>query len=292
MKPAKFNPLHYCLLFSVLICACQKEGVQKISEDKTAQERTLQALTIAPNDVVETRPAVLKAYNVKINTNTPGYYMALPARYDSTTKRYPLIFNLSGMTELGTGGTTLSRVLIEGIPKLFSLKTFPPNFVYGGKNYAFMMFAPQFTKWPTVADVKAAIDYVKARFRIDTTRIYVTGYSMGGANAWEYVGKYAEKAAAVLPMAGPYLLSSTEAKYIATKNLPVWGFHNDFDNYVPSYTTKDNVNLINSFNPIIKAKMTIRPTGSHDVWDIVVAPSYKPPGSTTNIYLWMLQYHR
>ncbi len=291
MKPAKFNPLHSCLLFSVLFCACQKEGVQ-VSENKDAQLRTAVAQAIAPNDVVETKPAVLKAYNVKINANTPGYYMGLPARYDSTTKRYPLIFNLAGMSELGTGGTTLSKVLAEGIPKLYSLKTFPPNFVYGGKNYSFMLFAPQFTKWPTVAEVKAALDYVKTRFRIDTTRIYVTGYSMGGANAWEYAGKYAEKAAALLPMAGPYLLSNTEAQYIAVKKLPVWGFHNDFDNYVPSYTTKDNVNLINSFNPLIKAKMTIRPTGSHNVWDIVVPASYIPPGSTTNIYLWMLQYHR
>ncbi len=281
--------LLYCFFILTLFTNCTKEGIQA-TENKSQQLRIVEEQSL--NTTVETKPPILYPIKVKIVNNCLGHYVAAPALYKSTTKKYPLIVSLSGQQELGTAGTDFNKVLLFGIPKRISDKVFPPNFVVGGKNYSFLVMIPQFVKWPSVEDVRAVITYACQHYRVDTTRIYLTGFSMGGALSWQYAAKYGSKIAAVLPMAGPAKLNSTGAQYIADHKLAAWGFHNDYDNIVSSSITKANVKLINSFNPVIPAKITIRNTGGHNIWDVVTFANYIPKDNRTNIYEWMLQYKR
>ena len=125
---------------------------------------------------------------------------------------------------------------------------------------------------------------------MDTTRIYVTGLSLGGNTTWNFASKYGEMAAAVAPICASNTATVSNTKAIASKIIPVWTFHNEDDPAAPVQKTKDFVRLINSYNPNPKARMTLWPTGGHDAWTKATNPSYKENGM--NVYEWMLQYHR
>lgn len=246
--------------------------------------------TSPPADPIETRPAILSAVNVNVNANCQGFYKALPARYDSTTKKYPLIIFIHGLGELGNGTTQLDKVLANGTPRLLKNKTFPPNFVSGGKNYSFIVVAPQFKAWPSGADVNAVIDYAVKSYRIDASRIYVSGLSMGGGGTWAFATAFPSRAAAIVPICGAQGASTANASKIAKAGLAVWAFHNTDDPTVAVLNTNNWIQYINNANPSIPAKKTIWPTGGHNAWSKATDPAYRE--GNMNMYEWMLQYHR
>ncbi len=271
----KTNPRHLFLLLAVALtfASCKKENTSA----NTA------------NDAPETSPAIQTAVSTDVNANIGGFYQALPARYDSTTKKYPLLVFLHGVGELGNGTSDLPKVLNNAVPRLLNQKTFPAQFTVDGKNFSFVVICPQFKQWPVATDVNAMIDYAVAHYRIDPTRIYVSGLSMGGGNTWDYAIAYPNRIAAIVPICGASWPTQQQCGNMANAGLPVWAFHNDDDGTVGSGTTKMIVGFINSFNPEIPANMTIWPTGGHDAWTKATNPATKECNGK-NMYEWMLQY--
>ncbi|MFT3747960.1 MAG: PHB depolymerase family esterase [Agriterribacter sp.] len=280
--------LFYTILLSTLVFSCKKEAVE-ISKEQTG-ELTVNPQTKPDVEIIETAPPVQVAISQKITDNCLGFYRALPARYDSTSKRYPLLVFLHGSGEMGNGTTDLPLVLKNAVPKLLNNKKFPANFNVGGKNFSFIVFSPQTKGTTTVEDVYAVIKYAVAHYRIDTTRIYLSGLSLGGGLTWNSGWKYPTLLAAIAPICGSTGATDYKAKAIASANLPVWAFHNADDDQAPVQITKDYITLINGYNPNPKAKMTIWPTGKHDAWTKATDPAYKE--NNMNMYEWMLQYHR
>jgi hypothetical protein len=58
------------------------------------------------DNLPETQPAIQTAVNANITSNIGGFYKALPALYDSTSKKYPLLIFLHGVGELEMGRQT------------------------------------------------------------------------------------------------------------------------------------------------------------------------------------------
>lgn len=286
MKHA-IGKLCYTIILSAILFSCKKDAVD-LSKEVNPEQTDPQ--TKPDVDIIETAPPVQVAISQKITDNCFGFYRALPARYDSTTKKYPLLIFLHGSGEMGNGTTELSKVLVNAVPKLINNKKFPPNFNVGGKNYSFIVFSPQAKTTTSTDDVFAMIKYAVANYRIDTTRIYLTGLSLGGGITWNSAWKNANLFAAIAPICGSTAATDAKAKAISSANLPVWAFHNEDDNLAPVQVTKDYISMINAYNPNPKAKMTIWPTGKHDSWTKATDPTYKE--NNMNIYEWMLQYHR
>ncbi|MEP7279668.1 MAG: PHB depolymerase family esterase [Bacteroidota bacterium] len=261
---------------AIVLAGCKKEG--------------LSAGAMADN-IPETAPAIQTAVSANVSASIGGFYQALPARYDSTTKKYPLLVFLHGVGETGNGTTDLPRLLVNAVPKLLSQHNFPPQFTVNGAKYSFIVLNPQFKTWPQPSDVNALIDYAVAHYRIDESRIYVAGLSMGGGNTWDYAIAYAERVAAVVPICGASWPSKDQLGNIAKAKLPVWAFHNNDDGTVGVGTTIANVDNINSFNPVISAKKTIWPSGGHDAWTKATNPATKECDGK-NMYEWMLQYKK
>ena len=262
-----------CVFALFLFSACKKN----LSIDQVSVE----------DNVIETAPPVHTAVNAYVNDNCAGYYKALPARYDSSSKKYPLILFIHGIGELGTD---LTKMLRAGLPRLINRKMFPGDFEVNGQHFSFIVMSPQFKKWPSNSDVKSVLDYAVSKFRVDTSRIYVTGLSMGGGVTWEFNAQYGGSVAAMVPICGGSWPDTKRAEKIASFDVPVWAFHNMDDQTVPVSYTIDYVNKINSFNPAVKAKYTAWPTGGHDSWTKAYDPATKDDGK--NMYQWMLQYKR
>lgn len=264
------------LLFMSLL-ACEKQGKE---EDPPTGEQ----------EIPETAPAIQKPVNVNVNGNIGGYMEALPARYDSTNKKYPLLVFLHGMGELGNGTTQLNNVTVTAIPALLKNKKFPPAFTVNNKSYSFIVVSPQFKNWPGAGDVQAMINHAISKYRVDTTRIYLSGLSMGGGATWDYAVQYGRRLAAIVPICGAMGPSDAAAKKIADAGLPVWAFHNKDDKTVTYENSVGFVDKINGFNANPKAKLTLWESGGHDAWTKATNPDTKENGM--NMYEWMLQYKR
>lgn len=77
------------------------------------------------DNVIETAPSVHSAVTANVNSNCAGYYKAVPARYDSSNKKYPLILFLHGIGELGNGSAAdLKKMVRAGLPRLINKKSF------------------------------------------------------------------------------------------------------------------------------------------------------------------------
>lgn len=228
------------------------------------------------------------SYN--INSSVGGYLEALPAGYSSSSEKYPLFLFLHGAGEVGNGTTDLSKVESNGPPALIKKQQFPASFTVNGKSHSFIVISPQFKLWPTTTDVQAVLDYVIAKYRVDVTRIYLCGLSMGGGLTWDYAATYNTRLAAIVPICGATSPLSPKAMSIAQGKTPVWAFHNEDDSAVPVSNTKSFVSMINGQNPTIPPRMTLWPTGGHDAWTKATDPAYKENG--LNIYEWCLQYQR
>jgi predicted peptidase len=267
------------MLIGILITACGKDDNSP-----------------PPPDVVETEPAVLTPITHSVNANVGGYYEALPVSYSKTKQKYPLLIFLHGSGQFG-GGTAedLGRVLTDGTPVWLKNKTFPPNFNVNGKNYAFIVLMPQFKGNPSYEDLNSFVEYAFSHYRIDLAHFYMTGFSIGGRETADFAVNTPKIPAAVVTMAGAYFYNMpANAKGIADNNLPVWSFHNVQDQSISVDESKIFVNSINSYNPAIKAKLTVFDTSTaylkHDCWTKASDPSYKENG--VSIYEWMLQYKR
>lgn len=267
-------------LMSLVLLSCKKEPGVKPEP------------VIPPDDIVETAPSQLIPVTHAFNEAIGGFYAALPAHYEQTTKSYPVLIFLHGLGQRGNGNSDLVYLLNDGIGKLLSNKKFPPNFIVNQKNYSFIVIIPQFSKRPDVSEMGSLITYIKSEYRVDISRIYLSGLSLGANITTEIAAEYPSLFAALCPMSGVETFGDEEKRCekIAKSNLPVWVFHNIDDPMVPVYNSEYFVELINRFKPAVPARITIFPFYGHDSWTMALDPTFKE--NDLNIYEWMLQYSR
>lgn len=208
-----------------------------------------------------------------------GYYAYLPEdHYLHPNDRFPLLVFLHGSGEKGNGTTELARVLVHG----------PPKLIKNGRDFPFIVISPQLPSnqggWPTGL-VDELINKAIADYHVDTTRMYVTGLSLGGYGTWAYAVAKPGRLAAVVPIAG----GGSTGQACTMKNVPAWAFHGDADGTV---NVSGSVNMVNAINacapaPAVAARMTIYPGVGHDSW----GRTYDGTAGH-DIYTWMLQHRR
>jgi dienelactone hydrolase len=231
---------------------------------------------------------------------TNGYYEYLPKGYDPNgSQLYPLILFLHGGGDIGDGSAEqLPRLLKVGLTKQINNGDFPTSFTVNGKNFSFIIISPQFIQMPptdqAVSSIESILNYVQKNYKVDPTRIYLTGLSKGGGNVFDYVGRNAanaKKIAAIVTSAEASYPDHTKARTIAASNLPVWATHNQGDQDISVNYTIDYINMINEAPaPNPPAKKTIFPGSGHDAWTQTYWQEWRENG--LNIYEWMLQYQR
>jgi predicted peptidase len=109
--------------------------------------------------------------------------------------------------------------------------------------------------------VSAFIDTLLKSGRIDKSRVYLGGLSMGGYGSFEMLWRKPGVFAAAIPICGggnPAMISGYR------KDLPLWIFHGDKDNVIPVANSRMIVNLLSPKNK--KLKYTEYPGVGHDSW--------------------------
>jgi len=270
------------LSFLLLVTACKKDKVPDIVPPEP--------------QIIETEPVILTLKKKSLSAPFRGYYEGLPVHYSESNQRYPLLVFLHGIGQRGDGDGQLFTVGQDGLGKLLETRSLPPNFVVNGKNFSFIYICPQYWETPTGEDVKRLMDTLKAKYRIDISRIYLAGLSVGGIVTTEAAASYPYLYAAISAMGGTTASGlpgnfAAKCKGISDAKLPIWAFHNEFDPTIPRYQTEEFINKVKSYNPLVVPKYTLY-LGSydHNVWGRALNPATKEDGM--NVYEWMLQYKR
>jgi predicted peptidase len=196
-----------------------------------------------------------------------NYLLYLPADYDKSKDKWPLIMFLHGAGERGSN--------IEVVKKHG-----PPKMIAEGKSFDFIIVSPQCPNdlwWPEQTEVLIALlDEIEAKYRVDTDRVYLTGLSMGGFGTWTLAEKYPKRFAAIAPICGG------SERYAANrlKKVPVWAFHGAKDPTVPLIRSQEMVDAVKKVGG--NAKLTVYPEAQHDSW----TETYNNP----ELYQWFLSH--
>ncbi len=213
----------------------------------------------------------------KTQTLEARYLLFLPKGFDQKVdKRWPLMLFLHGA---GERGTNVWKVATHG----------PPKHVTSHPDFPFILVSPQCPEGQVWSKdiLMALLDEIERQYPVDTTRVYLTGLSMGGYGTWDVGLSYPERFAAIAPICGggelitPLLASGDQAQ--ALKTLGVWAFHGGKDPVVPTSESERMVAALKRFG-VNEVKLTIYPDAGHDAW----TETYNNP----ELYQWLLSHQR
>jgi len=210
------------------------------------------------------------------NGHTLPYRLFIPRGYDES-KRYPLILYLHGAGGRGTDNlkqmTDVPRFLVFAEPAIqqkwpcFILAPqCPDNEQWANMPWSGETGVGKFSSitWPMEASL-ALLDSLPRQYQgIDTSRLYVTGISMGGYGTWDAVCRFPRKFRAAVPICGggdPTKVSQvTELRYLRLRN-----YHCADDTTVPVARSREMINAMKALNGI-QPRYTEFPDGGHDAY--------------------------
>jgi hypothetical protein len=218
--------------------------------------------------------------------------LSLPDDYASTNQTYPLILFLHAWTE---AGTDINKLLATALPQRIA-QGFKPAAInpVDGRLYKFIVLSPQAPDFSfQYGHIKNILADVLKRYKIDASRIYITGASAGGFGTWTCItddAEFCKSIAAIAPMSSMAVDSDrpNKIKNAAKYGVAVWDICGTADDKWP--IAVDYNNRINSANPVIRAKLTGIPNIGHTAWTYGYDKDWRI--DNMNVYEWMLQYSR
>jgi len=228
------------------------------------------------------------------------YYEHLPVNYGADpAQKFPLI-----VFQHGWGG---ARFIADGtavqIPLASAFGDMKELIASGlwDDSRPFIVLSPQRCVDPQIGDytalmTKIFIDYAINTYKVDTSRMYVAGYSAGSCLTWDYAAHYPNQLAAVLPMSG----SGGTNLGCTLKLTPSWAFEAADDPAGPYMNQVDTVTSINACNPAERARITVFASGGHNLAEEFLTINLTGLGQglpaydtyDQNIYDWLLAHTR
>lgn len=173
-------------------------------------------------------------YNGKEYPFGAGIY--LPEDYAKTKELLPLLTTLHNVVGEDGGVTGDPRIAREGLAFLM-LKDIGADERHGGdwppvrfnprKDAKFIGLIPQcpkdrgFQSMPMSGVIIELINWIEKNYRMDPDRVYLTGFSYGGACTWAVAHQFPERFAAIVPLSAR-LAPQPELSPIILQNIGVW----------------------------------------------------------------------
>jgi hypothetical protein len=230
-------------------------------------------------------------------------YEFVPAGFNPNdpTVKYPVIFFFPGVGDVKTSDP--NSVLRLGL-RAIAIELEGGNF--GPGNFNFIVIGMQGSASSPANEYAAFMEnyaFVKFQNKIDFSRVYLTGLSMGGGRIMEYMenATRAAKIAAIAPVATgtgcPYIAGCGPGSayftiinnLTANTSLGMFFTHNILDPTVDYEVSQGYVDGVNATQPN-RAQFYFDPTNpNHDAWSTAYASGNRNFGNK-NMYDWLLQY--
>lgn len=167
------------------------------------------------------------------------YLLHVPEDYAKyPDKKWPVIFYLHGRH---ASGKNLKSVERYGLP----------YYLMKGKKLDFIVVSPQCPwgkNWASENWFDPVFDEVAAKLKIDESRVYLIGMSMGGFGTWELANRMPDRFAAISPMCGG---GKTEWAGRLSK-VPTWVFHGTADRQIPIARSETMVKALEAQHATVK----------------------------------------
>ncbi len=167
-------------------------------------------------------------YNISL-----PYLIYLPADYNDSPDPWPLLLYLHGAMGRGSNFKNLDWY---PVPKMMLEKKY---------NLPFVIMVPQCPEgkmWSDLELIEVAelLRTTIKSYRVDSTRVYAIGYSMGGNGVLALANYAPELFAAIASMSG----MSTTWWVSKIKHIPAWFFHGAKDDHVPVRESDEMVDAL------------------------------------------------
>ncbi|MDH5196060.1 MAG: alpha/beta hydrolase-fold protein [Gemmatimonadota bacterium] len=217
---------------------------------------------------------------VTLDGSDYAYQVYVPAAYDPAAA-WPVILFLHGMGERGSDGLFQTEV---GLGR--AVRRHPDRYP------AIIVFpqTPTTATWQEVPGVPgppvgprlalAALDRTLGEFHTDSTRVYLTGLSMGGNGSWYLAYHHPERFAALVVVCGyvsgrwgdlfpPIAPAASPDPFVAVaqrvSRIPVWIFHGEEDPVVPVSESRGMAAALQTLGTDVR--YTELPGIGHEAWD-------------------------
>ncbi|HXC63075.1 MAG TPA: prolyl oligopeptidase family serine peptidase, partial [bacterium] len=188
--------------------------------------------------------------NQKLGRFQMRYLLDLPEGYAQDKKKaWPLLLYLHGS---GERGDNLEMLRANG----------PPKLIQAGRKFPAIVVSPQCPRgrhWRP-AELGVLLDKIAKEYRVDRSRVYCTGESMGGYASWAMAEEFPGRFAAIVPICG----GGDPRDAARIKGTPVWAFHGGKDPWVPLARSQEMVDALKALGA--DARLTIYPELQHDAW--------------------------
>lgn len=203
---------------------------------------------------------------IQLASGVGGYYEFLPAGYDGV-KKIPLIIFIHGLGNQGNGSaSSIESLVAPGNGLMAMLKT------GAVPDQGMIVIAPQYGGWPTADQSLQVLNKVIELYPVDTTRIYVTGLSMGGGATWELAAIAGKRIAAIAPICGASDATQTRINSLVASGMPISAFHSKGDPVVSVAKTNAYVDGVNTAGIKPTATKFIYNDNSHASWNDAYLP--------------------
>jgi predicted peptidase len=168
----------------------------------------------------------------------------------------PLVLFLHG---IGERGDDLPRVTKHG----------PPKLAEAGRAFPFFLVAPQCpldSAWIFQLDaLRALLRETIRQNPVDTTRVYLTGLSMGGFGTWHLAVENPNAFAAIVPICGGKASASgLDQRVSAIAHVPTRVYHGARDTVVLPRKSEEMVEALRAAGGNVS--FTVYPDAEHDSW--------------------------
>ncbi|ATL47267.1 phospholipase [Chitinophaga caeni] len=200
------------------------------------------------------------------------YLLFLPANYNDRKMRnyhWPVIFFLHGK---GERGEDINKVRDMGLPHMLKHR----------QQFPFIMIAPLAKSAINYWDINSLnilYEEIISLYKVDLSRIYLTGLSMGGHGTWTWGMDSPGKFAAIVPICG----YGKTGNACALATMPIWAFHNEDDDTVPVRATRQLVQAVRDCGNK-KVLYTESARGGHNAWGKAYYES--------DLFTWLLKQHK
>jgi predicted esterase len=233
--------------------------------------------------------APMQPIQVKISPWQSRQALILPPAKPARGKKYPLLICFHGKS---IAGHDLGKIFRQGVARqIHEGKRIEAVNPKDNKTYEFIVVAPLAESWSFAPqDIEPMLDDLIKRYPVDTSRIYLTGYSAGGwavESAKTHNKRLSQRIAACITMSPPIIDTPYLRRYklAADADIHTWYFAGAGDGYFLK-SVRTFMDSTNRYKPGL-TKLTVY-NGAHCCWETYYDPEYRENGM--NIYEWLLQF--